>query len=347
MPTAPLPDRILTEQQLENVLTTPDEALVAAIGALKSPLVVLGAAGKMGPTLCRLAKRAADQAGHDLDVLAVSRFSDPSVRDDLEAHGVRTARADALNPADLHALPDSENVVYLIGMKFGTSNDPSMTWAVNTLAPAYAAERYRAARIVALSTGNVYPLAPVSAGGSRETDPLTPLGEYANAAVARERILEHASKSHDIPICVIRLSYALDLRYGVVHDLAQRVWNGQPIPLANGHFNAIWQGDANALILRSFGLASAPPTAINLTSPAIHSVRDIATRLGALMGKAPQFEGEESGTAFVSNTRRMIERLGEPATPIDTVLRWTAEWLAQGGRSLGRPTHFETRDGIY
>jgi nucleoside-diphosphate-sugar epimerase len=342
-----LPETICTEDELDDVLTRPAPALCEMISRVPSPLVVLGAGGKMGPSLAVLAKRAAEQAGHALDVVAVSRFSDPAQRAWLEERGVRTHVADLLRRSEVERLPDATRVVYLVGIKFGTSARPDLTWAANTLVPSFVLERYPEANISAVSTGNVYPLAPVAGGGSREGDPLTPLGEYANAAVARERIFEYFSREQGTPVCLLRLSYALDLRYGVIPDLARKVWREEPIPLETGHFNCLWQGEANERILRALELCESPAEAYNLTSSRILSVRETALRLGELLGKEPQFTGTETGTAFVSQTDKMDELWGEPQVDPDTLIRWSAHWVRSGGRSLNKPTHFETRDGAY
>jgi nucleoside-diphosphate-sugar epimerase len=341
-----LPDVIESEDVLDEVLTTPRPELVSFVKSLTSPLLILGAGGKMGPSLAMLAKRAADEANHRLEVVAASRYSDGAARDWLEERGVKTLMADALQREELAALPDADNVIYLVGQKFGTSSNPSRTWIINTLPPALAVERFRGARIVALSTANVYPLAPVAEGGSREEDPLTPLGEYANAAVARERIFEHFSQQFGTRVALLRLSYALDLRYGVIADIAGKVFRGEPISLASGYFNAIWQGDANELILQSLDLTTSPATAFNLSGPML-AVRDVAENLAKLLRRKPIFEGRETGTALVCNTSRVERLLGEPATPLDAILRWTADWVSRGGPSLDKPTHFETRDGSY
>ena len=346
MMSSPLPESIDSEAALDDVLTTPRPELIRFIKTLTSPLLILGAGGKMGPSLAVLAKRAAEAAGHPLEVLAASRFSDAAGRDWLEERGVRTLVADALRREDLAALPEADNVIYLVGQKFGTSDNPARTWIANTLAPALTAERFRSARIVALSTANVYPLASVAVGGSKEDDPLTPLGEYANAAVARERTFEYFSQQYGTHVALLRLSYALDLRYGVLADIARKVLRGEPIPLASGHFNAIWQGDANELILRSLDLTTSPATAFNLSGPML-AVREVAEKLGELLDRQPVFEGKESGTALVCNTTRLHGLLGAPPTPLDTILRWTAAWVSSGGRSLDKATHFETRDGTY
>ena len=341
------PERIETEEQLDQLLTRPSAALVEFIQTLSSPLLVLGAGGKMGPTLAVRAKRAADAANHPLEVIAVSRFSDAATRTWLERHQVKTLACDLLEAPAVETLPDADTVVYLVGLKFGTAQNPVATWAMNTVVPARVMERYPHARLVALSTGNVYPLTEVSRGGSRETDPLTPLGEYANAAVGRERIFEFFSRNHHTPVALLRLYYAVELRYGVPVDIARKVHTGEPIALANGHFNCIWQGDANDLILRALSLAASPPSVWNLCRPEIFSVRAIASRLGELLRRTPRFAGSEAPTALLGNSASLCAKLGPPAVPMETMLRWMAHWVKQGGRSLGKPTHFEVRDGNY
>jgi dTDP-4-dehydrorhamnose reductase len=340
-------DSINSEKELEEVLTHPGPALVDSIRRLSSPLVVLGAGGKMGPTLAVLARRAADAAQHALEIIAVSRFSDEGTRSSLERHGVKTWPADLLDRDGVQKLPASANIIYLVGLKFGTAQNPSLTWAVNTLAPAHVAERYPAARIVALSTGNVYPLTPVQAGGATENEPLTPAGEYPNAAVARERIFEHFAEKNATPFALLRLNYAVELRYGVLVDIARRVWTGEPIDVSNGFFNCIWQGDANEMILRSFPLAEVPARAWNLTSPRVLSVREVAENFARLFDKPVRFIGAEAETALLSNASRLCAELGAPATSLDTMIRWTAHWVKSGGRYLNKPTHFEVRDGAY
>jgi hypothetical protein len=254
--------------------------------------------------------------------------------------------ADLFDRDALARLPDAENVISLVGLKFGTTLNASRTWAVNTLVSANAAERYARARLVALSTGNVYPLVPVAGGGSVERDALTPLGEYANAAVARERIFEFMAERHQTPLALLRLNYAVELRYGVLVDIARKVEQGEPVDVTMGFLNCIWQGDANEMILRSLALAQVPALALNLTGP-ILSVRELAQRFGVLLKRPVQIVGKESDTALVSNIGLMQAMLGAPATPLEDVLRWTARWIQRGGRLLGKATHFEVRDGKY
>jgi hypothetical protein len=346
-PAADLPKTIRTEAELDEVLTRPSPQLVEIIKTVSSPLLVLGAGGKMGPTLAVLARRAAEAAGHPLEVIAASRFGNAASREWLEARGVRTLSCDLLDVDAVARLPDAQNLIYLVGLKFGTAQNPAATWAINTLVPARVCERYPRSRIVALSTGNVYPQSEGSRGGSVETDSLTPLGEYANAAVGRERIFEFYSQRQATPIALLRLFYAVELRYGVLADLARKIRAGEPVPLGNGAFNCIWQGDANELILRSLPLAASPASTWNLCRPEVFSVREIATRLGELLERAPILSGNESGTALLGNSSRLCAVLGSPTTPMESLLRWTAQWVKQGGRDLGRPTHFEVHDGNY
>jgi hypothetical protein len=342
-----LPDTIDSEEQLEELLTNPSEALVSACRQWTDPLIVLGAGGKMGPSLAVLARRAIERAGVDVRVIAVSRFNDAASRDYLHARGVETQRADVFERKQLDALPQSSNVVYLVGMKFGTSSDPLPTWATNTIAPVHACERFAGARIVALSTGNIYPLCGIASGGAVETEALTPIGEYPNAAVARERIFQYYAAQQATPIVLMRLNYAHDLHYGVLTDIAGKVWRGEAIDVTMGHFNAIWQGDANDMILRSFSLCSSPANAINMTSPEIFSVRSVAQQLGQRLGRQPQLVGKEAPTALLSNTDRMQDQLGAPRVGLESMLTWIAHWTQQGGSTHNKPTHFQTRDGKF
>ncbi len=342
-----LPELIETEEALDDLLTRPRAELVDFIRTVSSPLVVLGAGGKMGPTLAVLARRAAEAAGKQLEVIAVSRFSDERARQWLETRGVRTISCDLLERDALRQLPDAENVVYLVGFKFGTAANPSMTWAINTLVPAHVCARYPQARIVALSTGNVYPLVPVQSGGAVESDALTPLGEYANAAVARERLFEFHSRQSGIRVALLRLNYAVELRYGVLVDIAQKVRADQAVDVTMGFLNCIWQGDANEFILRALAHVGSPPIVLNLTGPCALSVRELALEFGRLLGRQVEVMGKEAETALLSNSARAGALFGEPPTPLEAVLRWTAQWVVRGGRTLNRPTHFEVRTGKY
>ena len=340
-----LPERITDEQQLDELLVQPSEELIEFSASLSGPVVVLGAGGKMGPTLAARLQAAINQSGADATVVAVSRFSDPAARSWLTVRGVQTIAADLMEPEIYTELPDADQVIYLIGTKFGTRQNPSHTWAINTLAPANAMRRYRSAKMVALSTGNVYAFSSVDSGGSMESDPLQPVGEYACAAVGRERIFEHFCHQNKTPVALIRLNYATDLRYGVLTDLATQVASGLPIDVTQGYFNCIWQGDANDLIIRSLALAANPAKPLNVTSLETFAVRDVAQRVADRMGKQVTFTGREAKTALLSNASHCQSLLGGPKTPMDKVIDWVADWVAGGGRLLGKPTHFEVRDG--
>lgn len=341
------PEVILSDSLLIDRLTRPSAALVESITQVSSPLVVIGAGGKMGPTLCAMARRAALIAGHPLRVVAVSRFSQPQAKKELERAGVETLPTDLLDRQAVQRLPDTDHVLSLIGLKFGTTGNPSLTWAVNTLTTAHLAERYAHSRIVALSTGNVYPPMPAPSLGASEEHPLTPVGEYANAAIARERLFEYYSHLQKTPVALLRLSYAVELRYGVLVDIARAVWESRPLQLSNGWINWIWQADAHDLILRSFTLTSSPASAWNLTHPQALRVRDVALEFARHFHKEPLLVGTEAPDALLSNPARLCSRLGPPPTRPDQVIGWIADWLRQGGASLNKPTHFETRDGVF
>jgi dTDP-4-dehydrorhamnose reductase len=340
------PDQIQTEAELDEFLTRPRPELIEFIRHVHSPLVVLGAGGKMGPSLAVLARRAADIAGHPLEVVAVSRWSDEESRRRLEGQRVHTLRRDLLDRTVVASLPDADNVVFLVGVKFGTSENPALTWAVNTLVPAHVAERYSRASIVVLSTGNVYPFVAAPGTGSVETEALAPLGEYANAVVARERICEYLAQKNHTCMAILRLNYAVELRYGVLVDIARMVHAGEPVDATMGYFNCIWQGDANEMILRALALARTPPMVLNLTGPMV-SLREVAIRFGDLLGRPARIAATEAGTALLSNPARAVALLGAPPTPVEEVIRWTADWIKRGGRLLDKPTHFEIRDGMY
>lgn len=338
---------MLTEPELDHAMTEPTAPLVEFITSVRSPLLVLGGSGKMGPSLAAMAKRAAALAGVELRVIALSRFSDQAARRWLEERGVETLACDLLDPAHVAALPDADDIIYMAGRKFGTTDNPALTWAMNMLPPEYVCRRFPNARVVALSTGCVYPLIPVEKGGSREGDPLTPIGEYSNACVARERVFEYLATTTGTRVCLIRLNYALDLRYGVLVDIALKVLSGAPIDLTVGYLNAIWQRDANAMIIRALSLAQSPAFPLNLTGPETLSVRAVAQRFGELFRREPIFAGTESPVALLNDSGKAHQLLGLPETSIEQVIRWTANWLEHQGRVLGKPTHYEVADGRY
>lgn len=341
------PATISSVDQLETLLSEPTPSAIEALAHWPDDLLILGVAGKMGPTLARMAVLASEVAGTQRRVIGVARFSDPEVRANLEQHGVETIQADLLDPAALAALPDAPLVLYMAGRKFGSSGRESLTWAMNAWLPGLVCQRYAGSRIVAFSTGNVYGNSPVSQGGSRETDPVAPVGEYAMSCLGRERIFEHFSHAAGTPVALLRLNYACELRYGVLVDLALKVHRGEPIDLTMGHFNVIWQADANAAALAAFRLASSPATFLNLTGPETLRVRDVCEQFGRILGRPPVFAGAEASDALLNNARRLLDRVGDPRVTPDQLISWIADWITAGGPRLDKPTHFESRDGRF
>lgn len=337
----------MNEAELDELLSTPRSETIEALRNCPGDIVVLGAGGKMGPTLARMVGRAAARVGDGRRVYAVSRFSSLEVARALGGAGIETISCDLLDQNAVAALPDAPNVIFMAGQKFGTQATPATTWAMNTIVPAICAERYRGARLVAFSTGNIYPLTAVAAGGAREGDPVGPVGEYANSALGRERVLEFFSARYGICVSILRLNYAIDLRYGVLADIGLRVWREEPVPLAMGHVNVIWQGDANRIAIESLVLASTPPFVLNLTGIDTLSVRDVAHAFAAEFAKPVRFVGQESTDALLSNTDRMRANFSPPEVSLETMISWIAEWIQQDGRMLGKPTHFEERAGNF
>lgn len=334
------------EAALEKALARPDDALRADLAKVPGDLILLGAGGKMGPSLARLARNAM-AAEHK--VIAVARFSESGLRDELERDGIETVKADLLDRDAVAGLPDAANVMFMAGRKFGSSGAEHLTWAMNALCPALVAERYAAARIVAFSTGCVYPFWPVDAAGGPTEDvaPNPPPGDYAWSCVARERMFEHMSVTHDTPGRLFRLNYAIDLRYGVLHDLARKVLAGEPVDVTMGHVTVIWQRDANARALRSLALTTTPTSPINVSGPEVVSVRAIAEAFAGRFGKTAQITGKEAPTAWLNDASASIEAFGPLTVSLEDMIDWQADWLLRGGRSLGKPTHFEARDGKY
>jgi nucleoside-diphosphate-sugar epimerase len=339
--------QIKTEAELEEFLSRPSDADVAAMAQLDGDLLILGVGGKMGPSLARRARRAIQNAKVRKRIVAVARFSDDSLRDNLESDGIETLVSDLLEPGALAKLPDIPNVIFMAARKFGTTGSEDLTWAMNTLLPALVAERYRKSRIVAFSTGNVYPLTDVTRGGADESTLAAPQGEYAQSALGRERMFEYRSRQSATPVVILRLNYAIDLRYGVLRDIGTAVFERRPIDLRMGFVNVIWQGDANSVCLRSFARCQSPPMVLNLTGPETLPVRHIAEEFGRRFGVRPEFTSEEMPTALLSNGAKAIQLFGRPAVTVSEMIDWTAAWISSGGARLNKPTHFEVRDGKF
>jgi nucleoside-diphosphate-sugar epimerase len=340
-------ERIENVEHLETLLSEPTPRAVEALASLQGDLMLLGVGGKMGPTLARMARRASDQAGGRRRIIGVARFSDSGMEAKLHAAGVETIRSDLLDKDQLARLPKVPNVLAMLGMKFGSTGQESQTWAVNCLLPAYICEAFPESRIVAFSTGNVYGLTPIARGGSLETDALNAVGEYAMSCVGRERIYEHCSGVKNLPMALLRLNYAAETRYGVLVDIARQVWEGRPIDLSMGYFNTIWQADANAAALAAFAHVSVPPRVVNIAGPETLSVRQVAEEFGRHLRRPVALQGAEGGEALLSNGRLGFQLFGEPRVGAEKIIGWIADWLVRGQETLGKPTHFEVRDGRF
>ena len=338
-----LPDRFATVAELDAFLTRPSRVLAEELSRVEGDLMILGVAGKMGPTLARLAKRATPGRR----VVGVARFSDPAVRDRLAADGIETIACDLLDRAAIEALPEAPNVIFAAGHKFGASGNPGLTWAMNTYVPALVAERFRASRIVAFSTGNVYGLTTVGSAGANERMAPAPVGDYAQSCLGRERMFEHFSARHGTPGRIVRLNYAIDMRYGVVFDIAAKLQRGETVDVTMGHVNVIWQGDANAQVLRCLARCTTPPTPINVTGPETISIRWLARELAARLGVEARIAGVEAETALLSDTTAATTLFGHPLVPLGRMLDWVADWVRSGGTSFNKPTKFEVRDGDF
>lgn len=340
------PSTVADERELEELLSRPSAADVAFAARLEGDVAVLGAGGKMGPSLARRVRRAFDRAGVARRVLAVARFSEPGLASSLEREGVETLACDLLDAAAVARLPRVPNVLFLAGRKFGSTGRPELTWVQNVVVPGIVAAHFAASRIVVFSSGNVYPLVPPGSPGSSEDGPPAPVGEYAQTCVGRERVFEHASSERGTRCLLFRLFYAVDLRYGTLVDLARRVLSGEPVDVRAAHVNAIWQGDAGSYALRALALCDAPPRPLVVTGPERVSVRDVAEKLGERLGRRVSFVGEP-GPALLGDPTRCVSLLGPPEVPLARLLEWVASWVERGGRSLGKPTHFEATDGRF
>lgn len=338
-----LSQTITDQQQLEALLSKPSDQSREMISQLEGDIVVLGAAGKMGPTLCMLLKKAATEK----TVLAVSRFSDAAVRARLEAAGVKTIVADLSDRSTFASLPSVPNVWYMAGMKFGASGNEPLTWAMNVYVPALTSEHFADSRIVALSTGNVYPFVdPASAGAAEDAAP-GPIGEYAQSCLGRERIFQHFSARNGTPVVLVRLNYANEPRYGVIVDITEKIIAGEPVDLTMGYVNLIWQGDANDYIARAITLAGSPAQVLNVAGLQVVSVRELAQRIATILNAKVEFTGEEAATALLSNAGRCVEAFGQPSVGLDEMIETIVGWVAAGRGVLGRPTKFQARNGKF
>ncbi|NNV02905.1 NAD(P)-dependent oxidoreductase [Brevibacillus sp. MCWH] len=336
-----------TVEELERKMTEPSDDLVRAVSQLDGDLIILGVGGKMGPSLAMLAKNAIRAAGGKQRVIGVSRFSSGTLRSKLEAAGIETISADLLDDQQLQQLPKAENVIYMAGQKFGTTGREPYTWAMNAYLPGRVAEAFRHSRIVSYSTGNVYPLMPVKGGGATEETPVAPVGEYAQSCLGRERIFSYFSTVYNIPMLHFRLNYAIDMRYGVLLEVATAVRERQPIDLSMGHVNVIWQGDANEMAIRSLALCDTPPRILNVTGPETISVRWLAEQFAKRFGVDPIFVNEEQDTALLSNASEAHRLFGYPRVSLQQMIDWTVEWIEAGGEILNKATRFQERKGEF
>lgn len=334
-------------KELDEKLSQPDAGLLRDMKRIDGDILILGLGGKMGPSLATLALNAIAEAGLDKKVIGVSRFSDKKMQSELQQAGVETIAGDLLDDAFLQELPDCKNVIYMAGNKFGTAGNEHFTWAMNAYLPGRVATRYKNSRIVVFSSGNIYPFMPVDSNGADERIPPSPIGEYAQSCLGRERVFEHFSVKNNTPMLIYRLNYAVELRYGVLLEVAKTVLNGLPVDLTTGFANVIWQGDANSYALRSLLHCNSPAKKLNITGPEVISIQWLAKRFGALMDKEVRFTGVPATTALLNNASHSFELFGEPSVNLEQVIKWTAQWVLAGGEDLGKPTHFQERKGNF
>ncbi|MGI9471486.1 MAG: NAD-dependent epimerase/dehydratase family protein [Rubripirellula sp.] len=342
--TSPAPQNV---QELDESISMPTSEVVEALHQCPGPVTVLGAGGKMGYHVCRMLQRALAELGREEDLIAVSRFGSPDAELKFTSAGMRTLRADLSDPEDVARVPTAPNVFFLAGVKFGTANDVDLLRRMNETMPQLVANRFSDSRIVVMSTGCVYSFASPDSGGSTEDDATDPPGAYAQSCLARERAFALASETHGTRCVFVRLNYSIDLRYGVLLDLAKQIQQGTPVNVDTGFVNVIWQGDAVQQILRCLPLTRKPPLILNITGRETHSVRELATRIGERFGKTPDFAGRESERCWISNSDRARKLFGEPSVEMDQMIDWIADWISSGCETLEKPTHFQNRDGNY
>jgi len=338
-----LPDTIRDEAELDEVLSRPSPALAEFVGDLDGDVMVLGAGGKVGPTLVRMAQRAVEVAGVRKEIIAVGRRP----LDALGGQGVRTLVCDLLDLAAVERLPRARNVVFMAGRKFGSTGDEPATWAANVIVPYHVARTFTESRVAVFSTGCVYPLMDACEGGSTEATPPGPVGEYGMSCLGRERVFDYVSRATGETVVHLRLNYAVEMRYGVLADVATKVWHGEPVDLTTAWANTIWQGDACDWVLRSLALAAGPPKVLNVTGPETVAIRDLAETFGRLFERPVAFTGADSGRAYLSDASAANALFGPPRVPLERVIRWTADWIRRGGRSLDKPTHYQVQDGKF
>lgn len=341
------PEYFKNENELEEVLSKPTTEVIELVRYLKGDIIFLGVAGKMGVSMARMTKKACDIAGIKKRIIGVSRFSSEEQHQFLEESGIEIFKGDLMDLKFISSLPEVENVYYLAGMKFGTQGNKSLTWAMNSYLPGLVADKFKNSKIVAFSTGCVYPFVSYKSGGSKETDPTDPVGEYAQSCLGRERLFEFGSNKNQTPVSLIRLFYAVEMRYGVLVDIATKVYNNEPVDVTMGYSNVIWQGDANAMILQTILHCKSPAFHINITGSELVSIREIAFKFGKLMNKTVTITGAENETALLGNADLSFKLFEKPKIALDKILVWTAKWIESEKRLLGKPTHFEVRDGKY
>ncbi len=337
----------LSQNEINAFLGQPSDGVIETLRKIEGDVMILGAAGKMGATLTSMLRQGFDKLGKKNRIIGVSRFSSPDSREELEAAGAETLACDLIDREAVQKLPDCENVFFLVGQKFGSSGSPDLTWAMNAIVPAYVAERFSKSRIVAFSTGCVYPFVPTNSGGSKEEDEIGPLGDYANSCVGRERVFTYFSRKNGTPVALYRLNYAIDLRYGVLVDIAQKVLNGEPVDVSTGHVNIIWQGDAVARAIQLLDHVSSPPFILNVTGPETLSVRSLAEEFGRRFQREAIITGNEEPTAWVSNASKSIDLFGPLSVNVETMIDRVADYIQNGGKLLGKPTKFEARGGKF